>query len=221
MAEGELVSSEGTIAAPIPVVTEKMIPQSKVDEIVHERTRAVAEKVRREAQEEHHRQQPQQSASMGGIQQTSQEDIRRMIAEESQKLANQQIAQKTLNEFASKMSTGKSKYSDFDETMSSVNFSAIPDIVDLANQQSNTAEVMYDLVKNASKIANLQVLNITNPKLAQREMQKLSASIAENEKATQVKSAREPLSQLPPSTVGTDDGPLTLKDLRKQPWMKA
>jgi hypothetical protein len=65
------------------------------------------------------------------------------------------------------------------------------------------------------------MLSQSAPLLAQREMHKLSDSIKKNEEAKSQPSVDEPLQPIKHSTVGTDNGSLTVRDLRKQSWLRA
>lgn len=211
-------------SAPSVTETEKLVPQSKVNEIIHAKTAAAYEKGRREAQA-----QPQ--SNMGGMPQMTPEHIQKMIAEEAQRQmhelagaherqAQEQEAHRIASEFHGKISAGKSRYEDFDNVMQDVDLATMPHIVQLAHATDNTADVMYELAKNPGKIATLTTLAYTNPALARREMNRLSESIKNNQAAAQQKLANEPLNQISPSTVGTDSGSLTLKDLKNASWLR-
>lgn len=158
----------------------------------------------------------------------SQDEIRRLAAEEfqksrnewiqeSQRSAHEQQAQRIASEFFGKMDAGKGKYDDFDKVVNEVDFSEIPHVVQLANMVDNTADVVYELSKNPSKIGSLQNLIQTSPKLAALEMRRLSDSIKNNETAKNFKSPNEPLSQMKPSNAGMDDrSALSVSDYKKR-----
>ena len=106
--------------------------------------------------------------------------------------------------------------------MDSLELSTIPEVVQLANTVDNTADVMYELGKNPHKVASLLTLTrYGNVKLAYAETKKLSDSIKQNQNALQQPVPPEPLSQLKPSNVGTDNGVLTVRELRKQSHLRA
>lgn len=209
--------------APVtPPATEKMLPQSEVNELVGRVKASAYEKAMRDAQ------------GMGGMPQSgaqqlaqgalSEEQVRQMMRDEASKINAQQAqmleAQRIVGEFASKMDLGKEAYEDFDDTVSQLDLRAIPEIVQLANSVGNTADIMYDLGKNPYKIANLKILMQTSPHLARAEINRLSKSIDTNKQAVAQVSTREPLSQMKPSTGSVDSGPMTLKDMKRQKWAR-
>lgn len=214
-----------------PIQKENMIPQSKVDEIVHRRTASVAEKTRKEVLDEVSRSQGGQS--MGGISQPSHEELMRKIASEEahkhfQDLNNkheqdvhEQNRKQLVSNFVGKIEAAKSKYPDLDKKLAKLPLAKMDHILHMANSMDNTAEIMNDLADNPNKIGNLHAQFSMSPELAYETMGKLSQSIKDNDSASQVKTANEPLSQITPSTVGTDNGSMSVSDLRKQPWLKA
>lgn len=134
---------------------------------------------------------------------------------------NQARANQFVQQFSAKMEAGKEKYDDFEPTVASLQLHTIPDIVQLANVFDNTKEIMYDLGKNKSKVASFLVLAKTAPHLAYQEMQALSESIKKNESSlANQKNVSPPLSQIKPSTVGTDNGERTITDLRQEDYLR-
>jgi hypothetical protein len=209
--------------APVaPPIAEKMLPQSEVNELVGRVKASAYEKAMRDVQ-------GMGGMSQGGAQQVAQgalseEQVRQMMRDEAQKINAQQAqmleAQRIVGEFAGKMDLGKDVYEDFEDTVKQLDLRTIPEIVQLANSVGNTADIMYDLGKNPYKIANLKVLMQTSPHLARAEMNRLSQSISTNKQAVSQVSTREPLSQMKPSTGSVDSGPMTLKDMKRQPWAR-
>lgn len=219
---------------------EKMIPQSRVDQLMHERTRAVMEKTRQETiaefqqQQQAQQQMPQQQAqqpNMGAQQQLSQADIQRMIAEgihskqqeqiaQAQRQAQEQEGMRVAQEYHAQIEAGKSKYPDYDEVTKKIDVRKMPHIAALAHATGNAADMIYELGKNPSKIGTLTSLAYINPDLAQSESNDLVRSIHQNQAGVAAKTAADPLSQLQPSTVGMDNGSMSLRDLKKQPWLR-
>jgi hypothetical protein len=172
---------------------------------------------------------PQQQNSMGGMQQFNPDQIQQMIDErlakqqqEYQQRLNDDHNNRIANEFVTKLQAGKAKYPDFDKKVEPLlnSIGNIPEIAYLSNAVDNTADVIYELAENPTKIANILSLAQRTPHLAHAEMIKLSNSIKSNESASQTPSVNEPLSQLKPSTVGGDNGSLSVKDFKKMPWLK-
>ncbi len=224
-------------------INEKLIPQSAVDKAIKHAKYLAREQGKKEAlmelQSQNQQpsdnnvpvvnQQPQQPQSLGGMPSLSAEQVKQMIADHLQKQAEdahqqvqQQHAHSIANEFLGKIATGKDKYPDFDETIDALELATIPQVVQLANSFDNTADIVYELGKNPNKVANLLGLSqLGNGKLAYLETKKLSDSIKQNQGALQRPVPPEPLSQLKPSNVGTDNGALSVSELRKQSYLRS
>jgi hypothetical protein len=218
--QNQPLESETEIVETQPVA-EKMLKQSEVNKIAARTKHEAYEKGMRDARAEHERQrQAQPESTMGGMSQMSEDGIRRLIEQEAEKRAHMAIAQKIAGEFQGKMEGAKIKYADFDDVVSDLDLPSIPHLVQWANDLDNTGDIIYDIAKNPSKFANILTLSATAPHLAQKELRKLSDSIKRNEEAKGSQNARDPLSQLKPSTNMTDTGALTVKELRNQPWLR-
>lgn len=229
------------VSTPTPV-EERTFRQSEVNDIASRRASEAVERFKRETSIASH-QQPQtgygtpayQPANVTQQPQSgiSEDNVRRMAAEETQRLRNEwtlesqrnaqeQDAQRIASEFFTKIEAGKANLQDFDKVMADVDLRSIPYHVQLANMVDNTAEVMYELAQNPSKIGAIQNLIDLDlragrqPKLALSEMKKLSQSIKDNGKAASFKSPNEPLSQLKPSNAGTDTRDATIKDYKSR-----
>lgn len=223
----DISTTSGSTAPPVEITqnnspqptiaNEKVFTQPEVNELVG--------RVKQEAVERYKRQ--EQAQNVLPHTNISEADYRRMAAEEAQRLrdewvkdaeraAHEHDAQRIANEFFTKINTGKGKYQDFDSVVGDIDFRSIPHIVQLANMVDNTSDIMYELGKNPSKIAILQQLIAVNPQLAFKEMTKLSTALKDNESASKIRSPNEPLSQLKPSTTGTDNGAMTVADYRKK-----
>lgn len=213
---------------------EKLIPQSTVDKAVKHAKNLAYEQGKKEtlmqlqAQQQEQQQpvnapvNPQGSQNLGGMQSLTPDQVQKMIDTHAQQQAQQYHAHSIANEFLAKLSTGKDKYPDFDETIDALELSTIPEVVQLANTVDNTADVMYELGKNPHKVASLLTLTrYGNGKLAYLETKKLSDSIKQNQTALQQPLPPEPLSQLKPSNVGTDNGALSIRELRKQQHLRS
>lgn len=227
----DLVNQDQAVSQSAPMQQsmhqEKVLTQSEVNDLIGRKKAEAYEQGKREALAQFQpapQAQQQQVSQMGGMQQFNPDQLRNMVAEEAQRQLqyHAQMAQgeRIANEFTQKMMSAKDKYPDFEQVVSGLDFSKIPQIVQLANGSENTADIMYDLAQNPHKIANLLTLANTDPRLAHQGMQKLSASIKQNQSVENQKNAREPLSQVTPSITGTDNGSQTISDLRKQPWLR-
>jgi hypothetical protein len=224
MDQAEGIQDQNIAPQPAPVLPqgvaeEKVLKQSEVNELVGRIKHEAYEKGKRDASTSNQPNgAPQQvGQSMGGMPQITDDQVRQMIREEAQKEAQMREVHQTLNNFTQQMNAGKGKYSDFDETVAQLgNMENIPHIVQLATETGNAEDVMYDLGKNPSKVASLTTLAYLNPHLAKMEMKKLLDSIKSNQVAQKTPSAPEPLSQIKPSPVGTDNGSLSMRDLRRK-----
>lgn len=243
MAENESVNEEsletGEMTAPNDEKpTEKMVPQSVVDNVVkHAKAKAYAnghKEALKSFEDKNMDEQPistepatqAPAPSVGGMKQVSQEEIQAMVEQASLKQAEQlqrqmheqaqqEQANKIAQEFLGKMNHGASKYDDFSETVKELDLPNMPEIVQLANGVDNTHDVVYELAKNPNKLANLMILSQKSPGLAKRQMLELSNSITSNENALNQPKTPEPLSQINPSPTSTSDGEMTLKDMKK------
>ena len=218
------------------VEAERTFKQSEVNDLVGRAKSEAIERYKRESSMASHNYQPQQQQynpsqnPQGNMQQPyqphsqaeSEERIRRMAAEETQRLRNEWIqeshrnaqeqdAQRIATEFFTKIEAGKGSIENFDKAMADIDLRAIPYHVQLASMVDNTAEVMYELATNPTKIGALQSLIDIDlragrqPKLAMAEMKRLSDSIKTNKQATNFRAPNEPLSQLRPSNAGADN----------------
>ncbi|MES2356272.1 MAG: hypothetical protein V4568_18075 [Pseudomonadota bacterium] len=228
-----------------PVAEEKMLPQSQVNEIVKREKAQVAERVRREMEAQ--MAQGSQPQSMGGMSQApdiealkqqmwdhvkqeaqKMDELEAKKAKEAQEAQEREAIQKTADDFWLRLGAGKDKYSDFEEVMQDFEPHAFPQVAFLSaetgsdGQPLDTAGIMYELAKNPTKLTHLNDLAIRSPKMARKEMERLSQSIAKNQKAMQENvNPREPLSQLKSSSsVGADTGTMTLRDYKNADWLR-
>lgn len=210
------IAPTGTQAQAQVVPEEKVLKQSEVNELLFREKQAAFEKGKREALAAQAQSQAPQ-ANLGGMPQITDDHIRNLISEEAQKQTQLAGVQQTISNFVQQMEAGKGKYSDFDETVAKLgNLQNIPHIVKMAADTGSAEDVMYELGRNPGKVASLTTLAYINPHLAESEMKRLVESIKMNQQAANEPSAKEPLSQVRPSTVGTDSGSPSMKDLRRK-----
>lgn len=214
--------ADAPMAQETPAPTEKMLPQSQVNEIVRAAHARAIEKGRSEAM-----------ANANQNPGFDQDAIRQMIADETRKAReeamqeertrmNQQEAQRIAGEIVNKLAVGREKYGDFDAVVDEIGIANHAKLMQMANKYDNLHDIVYELGTNPSKIASLAVLAYTNPNLAENEMRKLSESVKMNESAkkAQQKTPR-PLSGINPSQAVGDDGrPKSVSDLRKLPQFR-
>jgi len=216
-------------------ITEKLVPQSQVNEIVGNAKREAAER----AVEAYKRQQAQSSSFSNESRQNqsyetpnrymSEEDIKRLtgdeikrhlsqIEQDAAERANVEAANRVVNQFRDKVLAGKDKFQDFETVTGNVAMQYYPNVVQLlAEHVDNTADVLYHLAKNRDKLYRLESLSSHNPSDAIYEMRRLSDSIKENDDVTGIKNPKSPLSQQRPSNTGTDSGgTLSMSDLKRK-----
>jgi hypothetical protein len=210
---------------------EKVLRQSEVDNIVKGAKLDAYKKGRDEAMAELQKQQQSQPAtsqmnsapqSMGGMQQQTPDDIRRAIQDELTRQSQHYAGTQILNQFISKLEAGKGKYPDFDSKVAQLQLDKIPEIIPLLNSVDNTADVLHDLGENPHKVGIL-LQSLKDPRtahLAQAEMARISNSIKANQAAVNQPSVNDPLSQVIPSAIGTDNGSLSVRDYKNQSWLR-
>lgn len=232
--EGDNLVQSAEQSAPVnaPVEstpTERVFRQSEVNELI--------KKVKHEEglkRERLYAEQPQYAEQKYGQQQSTQQshslpesDIRRLAAEEAQRLRDQWIAdaqskseqdnaQRIVKNFWDKISTGKDKYEDFDKVTGDIEYARFPNVVQLlAEHLDNSADVLYELGRDRLKMAQLEQLSYMSPKDAIVQAKRLADSIKQNETAGRMKAPNPPLSQQRPSNVGTEAGTvLSMRDLK-------
>jgi len=170
-------------------------------------------------------QQPQQAQNIGGMQQMSQADIERLIAEKApqmlqeqmQQQLQQQRTQQTVDSFVSKMQAAEAKYPGLEAKLNDLDYSTLANVVQMANELENTGDIMKELVDNPEKMSSIILLSYTQPKLAQKKLMDLSNSIRTNQQAlAEEAQAQDPMSQLKPSTsAGVDDGAMSVTKFRQ------
>lgn len=233
VAAPEVQSSETPSEAPVleqapPPVQEKMIPQSQVSKIAAREARQAAEKARTETRAEYERQAQQQAlqqpapvSQMGGIPQISPEQMEQHIMAAAHRMSTQMTANKMAQDFESKMKVEIESDPDFGDLYDSLNIVNHPELVIMMNGMDNSAKVVKDLANNPTKFANILMLAKSGmPHLAQKELSKLSESIKTNLAAQSQPAVKEPLDQLTPSSVGIDNGSMSVSDFQKADWLR-
>ncbi len=209
---------------------EKMLPQSEVNEIVgrvkQEAASRAVENYKRSQQQESQQQQyqePNRESSQG----ISEDRYRRLAAEEAQRLrdewindtqqrADEQSAQRIVKNFYDKIEAGKTKYDDFDKVTGDLQLNRFPNTVHMLSEfVENSHDVLYELSKNRSKLAQIEMTARDFPQEALHALRRLSESITKNDEASGHREAKSPLHQQRPSNVGTDSGTvMSMRDLK-------
>jgi hypothetical protein len=231
--EEEVLAKE---VAPDPIespesetITEKMIPVSRVEELIKKAKLKGRDHMQPELDALRAENDALKQGSMGGmsvpvnpdqIKQQILDDLKQQFQEAAEARANEEMtreAERIAKEYRGKMEAAKPSYEDFDTVMADFNPSAFPNLVYLANQVDNTPGVMMEIMRNPSKWATLAVLSEKDPNAAKNMIGRISASIKANELAkTQEKDIAPPLNRLSSSTAGQDNGIPSLNDLKRK-----
>lgn len=223
-------------AAPVSTPDERTFRQSEVNEVVKRAKHDAVESYRRlQAEQPQYAEQKfgSQPSDQRQLQQPnqgyySQDEIRRLASEEVQRARaefqkeNQarmetEYANKVVQNFNAKVTSGRDKYQDFDQVTGDINLGKFPYVVQLLGEYvDNSADLLYELGKDRMKMANLEALAERSPQDAIKQAQRLSQSLKDNETARKTKMPNEPLSQLRPSNTGTDNGVMGVSDYRRK-----
>lgn len=213
-----------------PAQAEKMFTQSQLQAIAAKEARKAEEKAEARLRAEYESrlaksaEQPSQTQSLGGIAQPSQEEIQRLIRQEAFNMSREHQAKQIEQDWLSAMDAERTADPEFAELYDAIGIEQQPGLILAMVGMENKAKVVKDLAKNPSKYANILMLaNGAAPKLAQMELNKLSASIKSNEDAKKQPKVDAPLSQIRPSNIGGDDGSysnFSVSDFAAQPWLR-
>ena len=221
---------------------EKMVPQSKMDNILKQRLAEREDKVRREmealyAQKASTGAPPSQSGGMQGSGNSEVEDrvFNRVLekakemdlaeqrkAEDAQRQKEQQEVEKAAQQLFVRLEEGKKRLPEFEEAMADFEISAFPTASILAGQHENAPEILMEFAKNPSKAMEIEALHQKSPSMAEKRLEKLAKSIQANQEAVEghVKT-NPPLSRVKPSSsAGADTGKMGLRDFKKASWLR-
>jgi len=226
--QNPISSPAGQESAP----AQKMLSQDQVNQIVSREKSRAAESARREAEERHkqelealRRGQEQRNETVSrevdanSISEDVLNKLNARMLEEQRRAQMDQVAQNYLQ----KVEEGKKSYQDFDEVTKDFDPVSFPQLTFLLSGIPNGGDVLYDLSKNAIKLAGIDRLAERNPKQAHAELLKLSQSIQANKQAqleAQNQETAAPIDRLQPSQISGNNGKMSVRDLRNQPWLR-
>lgn len=219
-------------SAPVDDIQKPKFNQIQMNDVVKREREKAYEKGRMAAMQELQAQQQQQqqepqAQSLGGMQQFSQADIERMIQEQATRATQEHIQsqlaemkqQQMVNSFVQKMQVAEQQYPGLEEELNHLNYNdpRIHAFIGMVNDFENTGEIMKEVLDNPYKLSQILSDIQDQPYLAQKNLQKLSASIKQNQQAkVEEAQARDPYAQLKPSTsAGMDNGSMSVADYRK------
>lgn len=229
----EPIANSQALNAPATESTpnERVFKQSELNEIVKKVKHTAVEDYKRLSvqQPEYASQKYSEPARATSDQSRSHEsEIRRLAAEEAQRLRDEWIAdaksrseadsaQKIVNNFWNKVASGKEQYEDFDAVTGDIEYQNFPNVVQIvAEHLDNAGDVLYELGRDRFKLSQLEMLADRSPKDALVQARRLAESIKNNRASSTAKQSREPLSQMRPSQSGTDSGVMSVGDYRKK-----
>lgn len=205
--------------------SEKMIPASKVNDII----RSVTARVSKNAVSKYQRENVIQSSPGFDAEQIAKiaaEAAQKTLEQERQKMFEMQqaqIGQTIANDFLTKIQAQKGDIEDFDKVFAEIDPRAVPEIVELSTKVDNTAHVIKELWENPKKIAEFRALvqmdrearrNGIHSNAADREMQKLSDSIKKNLSAKNIKMPTDPVKN-PSTAPNSDSGIMSVSEARR------
>ena len=211
--------------------SEKTFTQEEVNRIVGSRAKDAAEKARREALAELESRHNQSSSATvideeSIIRRAQERATEALRAEQAERARQQSEAQRQAEaenftkDYFGKLtdSSVKERYEDADDVLGGFNHGAYPHLIMLANQEGNTADLMYHFANDPLKAAQFEQTARTDPIGATKALKRLASDIDQNIKAKQsTKKAQPPLSRMTPSSIGADNGPMTTNDWKKHP----
>lgn len=207
----------------------KTLTKTQLTDLVKKERFRAAEKARAETEAKY---QAEMQAQQGQMPQFDPAEMRRQVKEElisdiqaahaeAEKERQTQEMRTLYDQYQLKMGKGSQLFDDFEEIMGDFEPGSFPDATMLAAQMDNTAEIMYELTRNPSKLQDIDSLARKSPKLAMKELERLEGSINQNLQAkVNTVSAPQPLSKIKSSSVGADTGKMTLKDFKNASYLR-
>lgn len=223
------VQPETVAAEPVQERAERTFTQAQMNAVAAREARKAEERAEARLRAEYEarlsQQQPQQQAqNVGGIPQMTQQDLQRVIREEAYNMSRQHQAAQIEQDWLGAMDAERQADPGFAELYDATGIENHPNLILAMSGLENKAKVVKDLGNNPSKYANILMLaNGGSPKLAERELKKLSASIRANEEAKAAPKVDAPLSQIRASNIGGDDGNysnMSVSDFKAQSWLR-
>lgn len=216
---------------------EKMVPASKIDEIIREKYAKAFNKGKAEGIKEAEdfyksNQTAHVNQSNGGS--VDEDKLRQVIgeifnenkeaytkAQEEQRLKAE--SEKASQEIFEKFEESRKKYEDFDEETQGINYNYHAPVLLLANEFDNTGDIFYELSKKPQKLITIHgLLHAGEKGKAMQQLRKISDSIKNNETAVNSKKPPRPLNQIKSSNIAGDSGSkgyVRISDLRKQSYL--
>jgi exonuclease VII large subunit len=237
-ADNSAPNDENVLNAPVqteaPANNQGLLSQEQVNAIVGREKAAAEAKAAARTRQQVEQEYQQKIAQMSQAQEQQNTAVPRevnadAVYQEVMERFNQEMQKQQLenqmttvaNNYQAKMQDAANRYEDFSSVTQHLDPTKFPQIVYLVSGMQNGGDVMYDLAKNPSKLATIHTLAQTDPELARAELLKLGASIATNQQAQAAEQpVSAPLDTIQPSNLSGSNGKLSIRDLRKQPWLR-
>lgn len=214
--------------------SEKLIPESRVNEIVSARLRE--ERAKHSPENATQNNQPQQNSQQGQRETSTpiltEEQVRQAARSELEAQANQfhqqrlnEEAKQITGEFVDKMKEALSnseKFPDFEQKVAPLRIDSddFRYVMPFINTLENASEVMYEFGNNPHKLAEIYGAMRISPEAAYQKLQMLSKSIKQNDDVKDRNFAKPPIKSLDPSLAKTDNGKMTVTDYRSVDWLR-
>ncbi len=225
-------SSEPVAPVSTPTQSENMISQSRVNEIVQQRTREASEKAYQRGLTESQQkaqQQAQPASTMGGMTQMTDEQQRAVMRQEVDRMLNErasdykrQQTQENINQMAQnylgKIDAAKEKYPDLANRREEIGEFA--ELIPFINEIEDAAGVTDHLLNNGHNVASLLFLAEKSPAFVRRELKKLAESIKQNESAKDWPHINAPLNSVTPSINTMDSGSSSIEALKNTDFLR-
>lgn len=218
--------------APSSIPAQKTLPQEDVNDLVRMAKEKAYHKGRMEALAQINQQATVPasttvnggSSNQGATAGMDPDTIRTLVAqemlkqqqqmqEENVKRQNEEFARKTLMEIEAKTTSAAKEIPDYNQVVGKYDFvKEMPHVLYYANQFPNGGHLLYELSKSPSKMAAIAA---APPSVAVEALRELSTSLDANKAAATTVLPPDPMSQVKPSPLGTDNGSLSVRDFKK------
>lgn len=216
--------------------TERMVPQSKVDNIVHGIKAEAREKLEREraAWEQQLAMQSQVDSSTTPsaapeLSEVEAEALLKAYIEEETTAAVQKAkeqeekqrtdaqskadAEKLEKKLLEEMYAAAPEYENYETVVGRLNSAKLSGLIKEVGSLSDCGHLLYHLGENPTMVANLNNLLDLNPALARVELQNLASKVSKTRNVKSKKVA-EPLSPISASSLGTSNGLPDIRDIK-------
>lgn len=196
--------------------SEKMVPQSKVNDLIGHAKAQTSEKVRRELEAQYSQKQSQSDSNVkeNTNAQGFNNDIERQVSEvferkqreyqaDMDRRQTEELGRSIIEKFSDSLEKSKDEFPDL---MSKLRLESMPTLVPLGVSVENTAQVMDEFARNPLKAFQYHQMYLNDPAGAIEAVKIMADSIKANSEASKQRFPRDPLSQTHHSTTKPDDG---------------